>query len=446
MAMRGNMRSKKILPVVLVVTGVGAGAAWAQQIDEATRQRARRAWSEAMTAYDAERYEEALAGFRVVHDLTRRPEALLNMGYCYYFLIEPAQAMTYLSRARTALGDALDPATARDIETKMARLRDKIGTLRIVVNVDDAEVQVGGEVVGRSPLAEPVYVLPGTVTVRATGPGGVARQVSAVAERGREVTVTVELPAELPVEVRPDPVLAPLPGPEPPPPPPPVVVPAGPGRMRVECPIAGALVAVAGRDPTPAPWEEELDAGIYQVEVLAEGYHAYRDAVQVRPDSVTTVRASLLRADPDALDPLWFWVGAAVTGVFAGATIGTGLAAESYYSDADEIWSDLRFWRDEYVRCIDLGNPGGEPCSYPDRDGYVRAIDGLKSRYTDANDTAVDLETATWVLLGVTAAAAGATIYLLLESEPLFGGSDANVTFAPVPTSDGIALGAWGRF
>jgi len=462
--------------VVLALALVAAGTAGAQAVDEATVERARAIWTEALTNYDAGNYEQALAGFREVYELTNKAAALLNMAQCYYYLMDPVNAMTYFQRALRAMGADIDEDTAADIADKMRRLEDKVARLVIDVNVDGATVEVDGQRVGRSPILDPVYVLPGTVVVRASLRSGVSAEERVVADRGREVRVrlTLAAPGEAPgpgpgagpgPEAGPGEGAGEGPGPEAGPgegagegmappagpgegpgegpveplPPPPAAT--GPGRLVVRCDVEGATVTVNGEAAGRAPIDEERADGFYEVEVAADGYEPYVETVRVFPDQQTTLDVRLA-AVSEGLDPLWFWVGVGTTAAFAAATIGLGAAAADYNADAESYLDQMRNLTTSGINNCGANPADNRACWEP----FEARIEVLKDRHAEANGTADGLEIGTWVMLGLTAAATGGTVWLFLESAPLFGGSDADITVAPIPTAGGIGLGAWGTF
>lgn len=225
---------------------------------------------------------------------------------------------------------------------------------------------------------------------------------------------------------------------EPPPPPPP---PAGPGRLLVRCDIEGATVTVNGERAGRAPIEEERAAGTYEVEIAAEGHEPYVETVTVFADQQTTLDVQLSTVS-EGLDPLWFWVGVGATTAFAATTIGLGAGAASYNADADSYLDQMR-----YQTTTGINNCGAVPADDPTCWApFSSRIEVLKDRHAEANDTADGLEIGTWVMLGLTAAAAAGTVWLFFESAPLFGGSDAEITVAPIPTAGGLGFGAWGTF
>jgi hypothetical protein len=77
----------------------------------------------------------------------------------------------------------------------LAESRAKVGEVQVVVDVEDAEVLVDGRSIGRSPLAETVFVEPGSRVVQAKAAGGRIAQESILATAGGRETVRLTLGA-----------------------------------------------------------------------------------------------------------------------------------------------------------------------------------------------------------------------------------------------------------
>lgn len=200
-------------------------------------------------------------------------------------------------------------------------------------------------------------------------------------------------------------------------------------------------MTVNGERAGRAPIEEERAEGPYEVEVVADGHEPYVETVWIFAGQETTLDVRLATVS-EGLDPLWFWVGVGATAAFAATTIGLGAAAADYNADAEGYLDEMRTWTTSGINNCGANPADNRACWEP----FEARIEVLKDRHEEANDTADGLEIGTWVMLGLTAAAAGGTVWLFLESAPLFGGSDADVMVAPIPTAGGIGLGAWGTF
>lgn len=134
-----------------------------------------RLFAEGGAAFDAQKYEDALRAF----------EAAWKLRQSYDIAGALAQAEMQTGKHRDAaqhLAFALRtfPATGngdlrRTLEAAFAGLKKEVASVRVLVNVDGADVRVDGVSVGRTPLADEVFVGPGTRIVEAR----LARHVSA---------------------------------------------------------------------------------------------------------------------------------------------------------------------------------------------------------------------------------------------------------------------------
>lgn len=155
------------------------------------------------------------------------------------------QIAANLGRAELALGDHRGaaehltfflreaPAGVSAEEQESARVmleaaRAKVGAMTIAVNVDDAEVLIDGKVVGRTPLAHPVFVDPGRRVIEAQREGYATIRKPTEIAAGSTSTVELRLVKPVPVQTQP---AAPLP--------------SAPGGPRRELIISGILVSAA---------------------------------------------------------------------------------------------------------------------------------------------------------------------------------------------------------
>jgi hypothetical protein len=210
----------------------------------------------------------------------------------------------------------------------------------------------------------------------------------------------------------------------------------------VSCDVEGARVTFDGESIGRVPVDQDAPAGSHLIEVTADGYETYSESVMVNPEQQTSLQVSLMTTAPGGLDPMWFWVGVGVTSAFAATTIGLGAGAASHNSDANSNLDAIRHLTTAGIAACGADPIAAAACWAP----YNIGIDKNKAGHFDADNMANKLEIATWVFLGLTAAAAGGTVWLYLESAPLFGGSEADITFAPLVTDSSVGLGAWGRF
>jgi hypothetical protein len=199
--------------VVLVVTAA-AGLAGAQLVedpdaapddpaaepepDPATVEASNR-FVRGVNYYGAGNFGAALAEFQRAYELTGSWEVLYNLGQVSQALGRLPEAARHFERYLADGGDGIRPQRRAEVEASLATLRADLGTIRVEVDVAGAEILVDDEIVGVTPLAEPLYVEPGPHEVRVRHPdhGTVTREVmlaGGVAETVALVLATPDAP------------------------------------------------------------------------------------------------------------------------------------------------------------------------------------------------------------------------------------------------------------
>jgi hypothetical protein len=158
---------------------------------------------------------DALDEFRRAHSIAPSPRTLGHLGLTEGALNRWVDAVEHLSAALAGAGDPWTQKNHDMLERGLALARQHVAELTIT-GPAGVEVFVAGRDVGRLPLARPVLVAEGHVTVTAQAPGF----------RSFETTLAVaggtDIPLALALEHVPPPVVAPIDHPiEPPLPPPP---------------------------------------------------------------------------------------------------------------------------------------------------------------------------------------------------------------------------------
>jgi hypothetical protein len=123
-----------------------------------------------------------------------------------------------LIKAQGARADLVKKATARFDDLSM-----KTGLVMIIAKPEGATISIGGNEVGKTPLAEPLVLLPGTYSFTIAADGHVAKELELKIEAGSESerTITLEVGKSEPKPEKPvvatkpkeEPVEAPLAGP-----------------------------------------------------------------------------------------------------------------------------------------------------------------------------------------------------------------------------------------
>jgi hypothetical protein len=114
-------------------------------------------------------YRAALVEFRRAYEIAPNAAVLYNLGQTYYQLQNYAAALAALERYLNE-----SPATAshrHEVEQTIEILRSRVGRVEVKTNVGDAEITVDDELVGKTPLQQPLVVSIGRRKITAMRPG-----------------------------------------------------------------------------------------------------------------------------------------------------------------------------------------------------------------------------------------------------------------------------------
>lgn len=143
-----------------------------------------------LAAVQVDKWAEAREEFAAAYASSPEPKylaALIKAEMATGRNREAAQHLTALLRM------GIDANTRAQAETKLAELKAALGTAKVTVSVDGAEVLVDGVSVGRSPLEDDVFVDPGQRTFEAKKDGlATARTVMDV-KAGSAPVVSLDL-------------------------------------------------------------------------------------------------------------------------------------------------------------------------------------------------------------------------------------------------------------
>jgi len=147
------MKRVTILVAVLVVTAAATAAA-----DEKAEAEARKQFKQGVQLYEQEKYEAASIAFARAYELKPSYRLLYNIGQVESELEHYAAAFRAYTRYLAEGGKEVDAARRAEVEAELERLTTLVGFIRIAAPVDGAKVKVDNEVVGTTPLAEPLLV------------------------------------------------------------------------------------------------------------------------------------------------------------------------------------------------------------------------------------------------------------------------------------------------
>lgn len=145
-------------------------------------------------AIAAKNWEEAR---RLLLDLWARARTYdvgSSLVFVEYQLQHYARAATFAAFAIQNAPPIERPEEIDRLRKALAELKERVGTVTVVVNRPGADVLVDAEVVGTSPLSGELYVDIGPHQIEARIPGGVPASERIDALAGEEYRVTLDLP------------------------------------------------------------------------------------------------------------------------------------------------------------------------------------------------------------------------------------------------------------
>ena len=149
-----------------------ASPAWAQPAPTPEEvQQAQVRWNEGKAYFDAGNFEAARVAFKQAYTVFPHAAFLQNLGEAELRTgrsVEAARHFTAFLRASSSGS----PAQRELAKKSLAKAAERLGSIVVTTNVDDAEIRIDDDIVGRSPLGSMAwYVEPGRhlVTARKDG-------------------------------------------------------------------------------------------------------------------------------------------------------------------------------------------------------------------------------------------------------------------------------------
>lgn len=149
--------------------------------------------------YNEGDFSAALAEFKRALEIAPNWQVLFNVGQCYFQLRDYPNALTTLKRYVDEGGDRIKKPARATVDTELADLANRVAQLTIVSNLDGATVSVDDQVVGTTPIDEPVLVGAGMRRITATHEGreAVVQHISIAGGDSRKIELTFAEPAPL---------------------------------------------------------------------------------------------------------------------------------------------------------------------------------------------------------------------------------------------------------
>ncbi len=150
-------------------------------------------FSRGQKAFEETRYSDAERHFEAAFAKRKSADIAANLAQAEIELGKKREAANHLVYAMRFLPASAPENVKAEMQSALDRLTKDLGELRVTVNVSGATISVGPEVVGTSPLEDPIYVEPGPVEVRAQLAGHEAALKSEVTTAGKPTNSTLVL-------------------------------------------------------------------------------------------------------------------------------------------------------------------------------------------------------------------------------------------------------------
>jgi PEGA domain len=143
--------------------------------------------------YKDKDFPPALVEFKRAYELAPNYIVLFNLGQTARELKDYAAALSAFEQYLRDGGPKISGARRKEVTAAVDELRNKVGKIKITVNVDGAEIGVDDVAVGTSPLAAPLVVNAGRRKVSARSSGYAPLQRVVEVPSTDETPVTLDL-------------------------------------------------------------------------------------------------------------------------------------------------------------------------------------------------------------------------------------------------------------
>ena len=155
--------------------------------------RADQLFEDGAIAFDAGRYTEAQTKLEQAWALKKTYDIAGNLGIVEVRLSMYPRAAEHLSWALQHFPPTETVKARQGYEQELEKARAQTGVLQIRVSIDGADVTVNGRSMGAAPLADNVFVAPGTVKVVARREGYITGEQTVTVAKGEAREVSLSL-------------------------------------------------------------------------------------------------------------------------------------------------------------------------------------------------------------------------------------------------------------
>lgn len=194
--MRSSTRPLVLATALLGVSALPATPAHAQPASSPETDRARELHRAGDAAFKAGKLEEARTAYLAAWALKKHWQIATNLGDAELRTGRQRDAAEHLAYALREGGGEMAAAQRDGVQKALTEAKTQVATVEVQIAPEGADVVVDGEFVGRSPLADPVFLAPGEHAIEVKRVGYVARIEKVAASAGAATTLRIELVAE----------------------------------------------------------------------------------------------------------------------------------------------------------------------------------------------------------------------------------------------------------
>ncbi len=180
--------------VTWAAPGVALGPSKAPAESEAMTDKARELYNEGRALFADSEWDKAHASFLAAWSLKKHWQIAGMLGLCEVRMDRFREAAEHLAFSiRTGAGNA-SQEEMKKLREALDRAKRKVGTVRVQVDTDNAEVRINDRVVGKAPLFDSLFVEPGDHVLRARTHEHASSEVKVSVQAGgmKEVLLRVD--------------------------------------------------------------------------------------------------------------------------------------------------------------------------------------------------------------------------------------------------------------
>ncbi len=285
------MRIAPIALALLVATSAAAQTASTPEAKAEAQERYERALKLAdIAGTDRQLLEGALAEFQAAWKLFPAAPILFNVAVTQRKLGLRGEALRTFEWYLAEAGE-IAPERRAAVEEEIREIRSQVAEVRVVVEGGPAELWVDGRAIGSTPLADALFLLPGTHTFKAVRQGAIPaeKQLEVLSGKSYDLALSPVAPrnvASLSVTTRP----------------------------------SDANLFLDGRPLGRAPWRGEIEPGGYALTAELDGYDPAREQLILGAGQTREISMELVQPTP-LYKKWWFWTALGVVAAGAGASV-----------------------------------------------------------------------------------------------------------------------------